>query len=107
EADHCGATVLAARTREELVAAGARPGAPGGRGTSALTPAERRVAERAAAGQTNLQIAQDLFVATKTVEGHLRNAYRKLGVDSRRALAPILAEASGDTRGAGARAPRT
>jgi DNA-binding CsgD family transcriptional regulator len=55
-----------------------------------LTPAEQRVSERAAAGQTNRAIAQALFVTTKTVELHLRNAYRKLGVSSRRDLAGTL-----------------
>ncbi|WP_320668603.1 AAA family ATPase [Patulibacter defluvii] len=104
-ADRCGATATVERARVELAASGVTvpPATP--RGARALTPAERRVAERAAAGQTNLQIAQDLFVTTKTVEGHLRNVYRKLAVDSRRALAPILAEASdGGTTGRGVRA---
>jgi DNA-binding CsgD family transcriptional regulator len=59
-------------------------------GAGALTAAERRVAERAAAGQTNRAIAEALFVTTKTVELHLRNAYRKLGVSSRGELAGAL-----------------
>lgn len=49
-----------------------------------------RVAERAAAGQTNRAIAEALFVTTKTVELHLRNAYRKLDVRSRLELAGAL-----------------
>jgi FixJ family two-component response regulator len=44
------------------------------------------------AGQTNHAIAEALFVTTKTVEQHLRNAYRKLGVSSRRDLADRLAD---------------
>ena len=60
------------------------------RGPAALTPAERRVTERAAAGQTNRAIAEALFVTTKTVELHLRNAYRKLGVRSRGELSGKL-----------------
>jgi DNA-binding CsgD family transcriptional regulator len=54
---------------------------------AALTASERRVVDRAAAGQTNRDIAQALFVTPKTVEVHLSNAYRKLGIRSRRELA--------------------
>ena len=43
----------------------------------------------AAAGATNPQIAQALFITTKTVESHLANAYRKLGISSRHELAPV------------------
>ena len=57
---------------------------------AALTPAERRVVARAAAGQTNRAIAEALFVTPKTVELHLRNAYRKLGASSRHDLAGLL-----------------
>jgi DNA-binding NarL/FixJ family response regulator len=82
-AEALSAGALGARARHELYAAGARPRTVALTGPDALTPAERRVAERAAAGQTNRAIAQALFVTTKTVELHLRNAYRKLGVRSR------------------------
>jgi DNA-binding CsgD family transcriptional regulator len=61
-------------------------------GVEALTPSERRTAELAAAGLTNIQIAQRLVVSLKTVEGHLNRAYRKLGVDGRGALGAALAE---------------
>jgi DNA-binding CsgD family transcriptional regulator len=56
-----------------------------------LTPSERRIVELAAAGETNPRIAQALFVTVKTVESHLANAYRKLGVSSRRELPAALA----------------
>ena len=56
----------------------------------ALTPGERRVVELAAAGDTNRQIAQKLFVTVKAVEWHLSNAYRKLGVSSRAQLPDVL-----------------
>ena len=49
-------------------------------GAGALTPSERRIAELAAAGQQNREIAEALFVTTATVEYHLRNAYRKLEI---------------------------
>jgi len=55
-----------------------------------LTPGERRVAELAAAGQSNRQIANALFVTVKAVEWHLGNAYRKLGVGGRDGLPAAL-----------------
>ena len=57
-------------------------------GLASLTPSERRIAELAAAGASNPEIAQALFVTVKTVEMHLGHAYRKLGIRSRRQLAP-------------------
>jgi len=56
-----------------------------------LAASERRVADLAAAGQTNRDIAQTLYVTPKTVEVHLSNAYRKLGIGSRHDLARALA----------------
>jgi len=55
-------------------------------GVDALTGSERRVARLAAAGITNREIAQSLFVTTRTIEIHLSAAYRKIGIDSRRDL---------------------
>jgi DNA-binding CsgD family transcriptional regulator len=75
------------------VAAGARPRRAVLSGRDALTPSERRVAEMAARGLSNREIAQSLFVTLKTVEWHLRNAYGKLGITSRRELTPALAGA--------------
>jgi DNA-binding CsgD family transcriptional regulator len=91
----CGATQLARRALEEALAAGARPRRVARRGVESLTPSELRVARRAAEGLTNREIAEDLFVTIKTVEMHLANAYRKLGVRSRTQLEGAL-EASGD-----------
>ena len=82
-AHHAGADGLAGAARAALVAAGARPRRPAVRGADALTPSERRVAELAERGLTNREIAQALFVSTKTVEFHLRNAYFKLRISSR------------------------
>ena len=56
----------------------------------ALTPSEARVAQMAAEGMTNRDIAQALFVTQKTVEMHLGSVFRKLGVRSRRALPAAL-----------------
>jgi len=49
------------------------------------------VAELAAAGQTNRQIANALFITVKAVEWHLSNAYRRLGISGRRELSQALA----------------
>ena len=56
-------------------------------GGEPLTPSELRVARAVAAGQTNRAIAADLVVSVRTVETHLANAYRKLGVHTRTQLA--------------------
>jgi DNA-binding CsgD family transcriptional regulator len=90
-AARCGARALAERARSELVAGGGRRPRLELTGAGALTPAERRVCELAAAGDlTNRAIAQSLFVTEKTVELHLSNAYRKLGIRSRFQLAESL-----------------
>ena len=61
----------------------------------ALTASERRVAGWPPTAATNRDIAQALFVTPKTVEVHLSNAYRKLGVRSRGELRPLLEAAAG------------
>ena len=90
-ADRCGATALARRARTELQATGARPRRLRVTGRDALTPSERRIATLAAAGRSNRDIAQTLFVTTKTVETHLSRTYRKLDITSRTQLSAALA----------------
>jgi DNA-binding CsgD family transcriptional regulator len=87
----CGANALVERAHEELRVAGARPRRLAFSGVESLTASERRVAEMAASGMTNRQIAQALFVTLKTVEYHLSNAYRKLDVGCRGDLKTALA----------------
>jgi len=87
---HCGAHAVVRRAREELLASGARPRRLALSGAEALTPSERRVAELAAAGRSNREIAQELYVTEKTVEGHLSHSYDKLGIRSRAGLADAL-----------------
>ncbi|MDX8151802.1 AAA family ATPase [Patulibacter brassicae] len=84
------ATLLARLVRDELEAAGARPRRERLSGVEALTPSERRAADLAAEGLTNRQIAEELWVTRKTVEHHLGQAYAKLGIRSRAALAAAL-----------------
>ena len=72
----CGARPLAARAREELLLAGARPRRDAQTGRGALTSGELRVARLAADGHTNREIGQKLFITTKTVEGHLARIFR-------------------------------
>jgi DNA-binding CsgD family transcriptional regulator len=91
-AARCGASPLAARVREELKAAGARPRRVWRTGLEALSPRELRVVQLAAAGLTNREIAYQLYVTLKTVEGHLARAYTKLGIERRRQLSKFLEE---------------
>lgn len=89
-ARRCGATPLVERAHQELLVAGARPRRLMFSGQESLTPSERRVAELAASGRTNRDIAQLLFVTPKTVENQLGRAYIKLGISSRGALSQAL-----------------
>ena len=59
-------------------------------GAGSLTASERRVADLAAEGRTNREIAQTLFVTARTVEGHLTSVFRKLQCESRTELAAAL-----------------
>ncbi len=89
-AQRTGAAPLAEQARRELLAARARPRRTALTGPDALTSAERQVAELAAGGLSNRQIAQHLFVTQATVETHLRHAFRKLGITARTDLAAQL-----------------
>jgi DNA-binding CsgD family transcriptional regulator len=90
-AHRCGATPLADRAADELRALGHRIRRRATTGADALTSSERRVAELAAEGLTNKQIAQALFVTTRTIETHLSSSYTKLAIASREGLAAALA----------------
>jgi DNA-binding CsgD family transcriptional regulator len=86
--ERLGADPWAAQARRELRAAGARRRPAG---DDSLTPQELRVAAAVARGASNREVAAELFLAPKTVEFHLRQIYRKLGVRSRAQLAARLA----------------
>ncbi|MGD0603642.1 MAG: helix-turn-helix transcriptional regulator [Streptosporangiaceae bacterium] len=80
-----GAVAWARQVAAELARVNLRPAAAG-----TLTETERRVAELAAAGLTNREVAQQLFLAVKTVEANLARAYRKLGITSRAGLGALM-----------------
>jgi DNA-binding CsgD family transcriptional regulator len=83
--ERSGAIQWAARTRRELARLGGPTADP-----DDLTPTERAVAELAASGLTNQEVAERAFLSVKTVEANLTRAYRKLGVGSRVGLANAL-----------------
>jgi DNA-binding CsgD family transcriptional regulator len=89
-ARRCGALAIARRAHEELAATGEKLRPLIAVGVESLTPSERRIAGLAAEGLTNREIAQTLFLSVKTVESHLRGAYRKLDVRSREELPHAL-----------------
>lgn len=59
-----------------------------------LTRSERAVAEKVAAGKTNRQIAEELFISPRTVDAHLSHIYRKLEIATRSRLAVLMTSAS-------------
>jgi DNA-binding NarL/FixJ family response regulator len=76
-----GTPLWAERARAELVRANVGP-----RQSGQLTPSEQRVAELAASGMKNRDVANALFISPKTVEANLARIYRKLGIKSRAEL---------------------
>jgi DNA-binding NarL/FixJ family response regulator len=82
-----GAPLWLERAEEELRRASPRP-----RRDRELTDAERRVASLVAQGQTNREVAAQLFTTVGTVEQHLTRIYRKLGIRSRTQLARAAAD---------------
>jgi DNA-binding CsgD family transcriptional regulator len=84
-----GARPWADRARAELAASSGRATrVPGGHlgGVEALTPQELQIARAVASGKSNGEAAAALFVSRKTVEAHLTQIYRKLGIGSRTEL---------------------
>ena len=95
----CGAGPVVTQALEELRATGARPRRAVREGPDALTAGESRTALLAARGRSNREIAQELCVTLKTVEGTLMRAYSKLGISGRgarealpEALGPLYSE---------------
>ena len=81
-----GAPLWEARAQAELRRIPVRRGAP-----TEMTPTEQSVADLAASGRTNREVAKELFISPKTVEVNLARVYRKLGVTSRAQLGAVMA----------------
>ena len=84
--ERLGAPTWAQQASSELARVGPRRRAP-----DELTATELRVAELAAAGMTNREVAQVTYMSAKTVEAHLASVYRKLGIRSRAQLGARVA----------------
>lgn len=93
--DGLGAGLWAARAAAELERTGLRRGAG-----HDLTEAERRVAELAASGMTNHQVAAALFMSPKTVGANLGRVYAKLGIRSRAELGAAIGRRTGTAEAA-------
>ena len=90
-AEELRASRLGAEAETELRAARGRP-PKRTHADDELTPSERRIAELAASGSSNREIAASLFLSVRTVETHLTSAYRRLGIASRHELSDALAQ---------------
>lgn len=100
--ERLGARPWTARAGNELRATGLSVGTAGVAGPASLTPQQREIALLAAAGLTNKQIAERLFLSPRTVAAHLRQLFPKLGVASRAALRDALADLPPGQSGTGA-----
>lgn len=87
--EELGSPLWAARARAELARTNVAPSRD-----LELTPSQRRVAELAASGMTNRDVAAKLFVSAKTVEANLTQVYRKLGIHSRAELGRLMGDAN-------------
>jgi DNA-binding CsgD family transcriptional regulator len=81
-----GVTAFAERAARELVATGQRPRRGGANPLELLTAQERLIVGKVAGGATSKEAAAALFLSPRTIDTHLRNSYRKLGISSRRQL---------------------
>jgi len=93
-----GAMPWAERADNELRAAGLHAVRAGGCGLPELTAQERQIASLAAAGLTNKEIGQRLYLSHRTVSGHLYQIFPKLGITSRAALRDALTTLSPGSR---------
>ena len=89
--EQLGARPWTQRAERELAATGERLQRRTGTNSRDLTPQEMRVCVAVARGDTNREVATQLFLSLKTVESHLTSAYGKLGLRSRSELARLFA----------------
>ncbi|MFE2552264.1 AAA family ATPase [Streptomyces sp. NPDC059355] len=99
-AERKGGLRLLTLAEQALREGGVRVPAAARTGSGALTGSERRIAELAAAGRTNTEIADLLHLARRTVETHLTSTYRKLGIRRRSELPATLFRTHPPTVGA-------
>ena len=90
--ERLGAPDWTNRTRSELHATGIRLRQPTAAVLATLTPPELQVALAIARGHSNREVADLLFLSTKTVEFHLTNVFHKLGINRRTQLATMVAQ---------------
>lgn len=110
---HLGDGAWAEQARGELRALGVATGLPPADEHPALTVREREIVRHVRAGATNREIAARLFLSPRTVDHHLRNVFRKLGIRSRTELVTPVAgpgawpatAVEGTTRGGVVRSP--
>ncbi|WP_110851919.1 ATP-binding protein [Georgenia satyanarayanai] len=84
-----GAEAFADRAARELRATGEHPRRRTAQPTDALTAHELHIARLVATGATSREVGAQLFLSPRTIEAHLRNIFRKLGITSRRQLATV------------------
>jgi DNA-binding CsgD family transcriptional regulator len=94
-----GALAFADRAQGELAATGARVHRRRPENFEVLTPQEERIASLASEGETNGEVAAQLFISSRTVEYHLAKVFRKLRISSRSELARSLLEFRQENRG--------
>ncbi|MFI1400533.1 AAA family ATPase [Streptomyces sp. NPDC020681] len=85
-----GATAFAERAARELEATGQRPRRDETNALELLTAQERLIVGKVVGGATSKEVAAALFLSPRTIDTHLRNTYRKLGISSRRELRQLL-----------------
>ncbi|MFJ2742949.1 AAA family ATPase [Streptomyces sp. NPDC087440] len=81
-----GMAAYARRAARELAATGARARKRPGGAPGRLTPQEFQIARLVATGATSKEVGIQLFLSPRTIDAHLRNVFRKLGITSRRQL---------------------
>ncbi|MFD4675942.1 AAA family ATPase [Lentzea sp. NPDC058450] len=89
-----GMSAFAGRAAAELQATGEVARSRSADAVDSLTMQETHIARLVAAGATSKEVAARLFLSPRTVDAHLRNIYRKVGINSRRQLAGVFSSSA-------------